>query len=71
MSAGSQHPQENQKREWGGVGGNRDIKGQKNCVYESERGEGKKGDGNGRKDEKGIARIHPVSLRAEFIRLRE
>lgn len=49
MSAGSQHPQENQKRECGGggVGGNRDIKGQKNCVYESERGEGKKGDGNG------------------------
>lgn len=47
MSAGSQHPQENQKREGGGVGGNRDIKGQKNCVYESERGEGKKGDGNG------------------------
>lgn len=36
MSAGSQHPQENQKREWGG---NRDIKGQKKTVYMSLRGE--------------------------------
>lgn len=39
MSAGSQHPQENQKREWGGVGGNRDIKGQKEPVCMSLRGE--------------------------------
>lgn len=81
MSASSQHPQENQKGEKvksigvrsGGWVGDKDIRGQKICVWERGERKGMREKGYWRLVKRGkkITHIHPVPLCGEFIRLRE